>query len=542
MGATTLRGAHLGAIDIITHRHLLLDYGERVVEPEMIEPVVIEPVVNREKLLHLLALQTEYPTLDYKASCDLRKQCPDRQRNQVELAKDVGAMSVRGGFIVGGVDGHGVPTGEMTPAHAAAFDEAQLRPVLLRWLPETLEIRTQSHEVHGQHVVVIYIAPNPAGCAFFRADGQYGQGKDSKTIFRQGEVFYREGTESRRLSQQGLEQVIAQRVQRERARWEAEHAAEFRRLAHELTTGGAGQQITRAPAAAFNLTLEVDVLTAAAIELLRAGDDIPLRLLLNDARTQARHLLAQGDVAALTGLVDRVTCLAATFLTLERPQWFERAIATLASIYDLPLEAVGIGRSYVPSPIAAFWLMVCERVLALGSLAVRLRNWPAVAVLAAHRIPISDTSQRTWIHHTGVMINRAELLKDQTEGAVFLLSRARAVVRQLTCLHPDLPGEDERILTSLTQFDFLACLVGCHLRAGYYPNFAPFETWRTRPVTELLLHEPSMRQVIFSGDDRRLAAALRQIDAEAQQAGWKYDGWAGYSDPVENFITTHLPM
>ncbi|MEU7455949.1 hypothetical protein [Streptosporangium roseum] len=60
----------------------------------------------------------------------------------------------------------------MTPAHTAAFDEALSRPMPARWLPETSEIRTQSHEIHGHHVVVIHIAPNPTGCAFFRADGQ----------------------------------------------------------------------------------------------------------------------------------------------------------------------------------------------------------------------------------------------------------------------------------------------------------------------------------------------------------------------------------
>ena len=56
-------------------------------------PVVVEPVVNREKLRELLALETEYPTLDLKSGCDLSE-----KREEIELAKDVGAMSVEGGF------------------------------------------------------------------------------------------------------------------------------------------------------------------------------------------------------------------------------------------------------------------------------------------------------------------------------------------------------------------------------------------------------------------------------------------------------------
>ncbi len=79
-------------------------------QPQPPEPVVIEPVVNREKLRELQALEAEYPTLDFKSGCDLRE-----KREQVELAKDVGAMSVRGGFLVIGVDGHRPP--EVVPLH-----------------------------------------------------------------------------------------------------------------------------------------------------------------------------------------------------------------------------------------------------------------------------------------------------------------------------------------------------------------------------------------------------------------------------------------
>jgi hypothetical protein len=63
------------------------------------DPVVVEPVVNREKLHELLRWEAEYPTLDFKSDCD-----PSLPRDLVELAKDVGTMSVRGGFLIIGVD------------------------------------------------------------------------------------------------------------------------------------------------------------------------------------------------------------------------------------------------------------------------------------------------------------------------------------------------------------------------------------------------------------------------------------------------------
>ena len=173
------------------------------------KPVVVEPVVNMRKLLELLELQTEGPTVDYKELYDLRKDAPLRKRHLVELAKHVGAMSVQGGFLVVGVDDHGVPTGALSVEQASYFDEARLRPMLLTWLPKALEIRSQKHEIDGKPVVLIYVARNPAGFAVFEADGQYSDGKKTTTVFSKGDIFWRDGTQSCRIDQRGLEQIIA---------------------------------------------------------------------------------------------------------------------------------------------------------------------------------------------------------------------------------------------------------------------------------------------------------------------------------------------
>jgi hypothetical protein len=173
------------------------------------EPVVVEPVVSKRKLLELLELQTEGPTVDYKELYDLRKDSPLRKRHQVELAKHVGAMSVRGGFLVVGVNDQAVPTGALSVTQAAFFDEARLRPMLLTWLPESLEIRSQRHEIDGKTVVLIYVAPNPAGYAIFKADGQYGDEKKTTTVFSEGDIFFRDGTQSRKVTGRGLELIIS---------------------------------------------------------------------------------------------------------------------------------------------------------------------------------------------------------------------------------------------------------------------------------------------------------------------------------------------
>ncbi len=505
------------------------------------EPVVVEPVVNREKLRELLALETEYPTLDFKSSCDLGE-----KREQVELAKDVGAMSLRGGFLVIGVDGLGKPTGQVTLEQAKLFDEARLRPKLLKWLPDSLEIYSQVHDVDGHWVVLVYVAPNPSGCAFLRADGQYDKpGKTStEVVFREGEVFCRDGSKSVRLNHHGLENVIRQRVASERVRWEAQRAESYRRLADELRAGVAGQGVARGPAAEFNLTLEPDVLVEAAIELLRADDDIPLRRLLSRAIPDLRALFRSGDEEATTGLLDRLTCLAATYLTLARRDWFEQVVDTLISVYAIGFENQAPIDNIPPRPSATLWLAIIERVLALGSLAVRRSEWHAVRDLAAPKPADMHEIYPTWLRHAVTMANRAELLayREEDETLDSLLSRARNVVRHSECLRPDVEVDDEKVLISLTQFDFLANLVAMadsNNKRGIHPDFARFYAERTRPAAQRLLREPAMREIIYPGDDHHLAAALHTIDYDARRVGTHFDGWDGYTQDVNTFIRDH---
>ncbi|WP_409495999.1 helix-turn-helix domain-containing protein [Amycolatopsis sp. cmx-11-12] len=508
-------------------------------QPQSLEPVVIEPVVNREKLRELLALETEYPTLDFKSCYDLTE-----KHDQVDLAKHVGAMSVRGGFLVIGVDGQGKPTGNVTVEQAKLFDEARLRPKLLKWLPDTLEIYSQAHDVDGHHVVLVHVAPNPAGCAFFRADGQYDQpGRASKVVFREGEVFHRDGTQSVRLNHQGLEQVIRQRVERERERWQAEHAESYRRLADELRAGATGQHVAQGPSVEFNLALEPDVLVEAAIELLRANDDIPFRRMLSRAVPELRDLFRSGDEEGANGRLDRLTCLAATFLELVRHEWFEQVVDTLMSIYGIGFENEAPIVNAPPRRSAVLWLAIIERVLALGSLAVRRNDWQAVRALVARRHPDMNEMYTTWLRHAMTMASRAELLTTRDgsrEVLDSLLSRARNVARRIEWLRPDAGPEDEKILTGLTQFDFLAGLVtmaNSDNKSGIVPNFARFDTERTRPAAQRLLREPDMRQIIYPGDDQFFADALHTIDRDAQRAGFLYDGWEGYTRDVNIFIS-----
>lgn len=508
-----------------------------MVSPPPREPVVVEPVVNTEKLRQLLALETEYATLDFKRSSDLGE-----KRDLVELVKDVGAMSVRGGYLVIGVDGQGIPTGLLTEAQARHFDEAQLHSKLRKWLPATLEICSQVHEIDGHRVGLVYVAPYPAGCVFFRADGQHDQaGKASKVVFREGEVFFRDGTESVRLNQHGLELVIQQRVAHERELWEAQHAESYRRLAAEVRRGAVGQQVAEGAAAEFNLALEPDVLVETAIELMRREDDIPLRRMLLGAVVEVRALLESGDEDGVVGVIDRLTSVAAASLELRRRAWFELVIEAVGSIYGVGYEG-SVVVNVPPRGPSLLWLTIIEHVMALGSLAVRRQDWAAVGDLATQQHPQMQGLYRSWLQHAMAMAHRAGLLtvrNDGTGDVDSVLGRARNVVRRLAWLRADTAPEDEGVLNGLTQFDFLASLItmsNSNNNTSNYPDFARYRGERTQSVARLVLTDPALRQCVYPGDDHQLAVALNEIDREAQRVAFRYDGWYGYTQDVKEFI------
>jgi predicted HTH transcriptional regulator len=161
----------------------------------------VPPIVNEDHLRVLLGEQHESEILDYKRELNL-SDAAAKTRALVETAKDVAAMaSGRGGHIVVGADGRGQPTGRVTAADAEHLDEARLRPRLERYLPDGLRIHTATHEVDGKILVLIHVSPHEDGLVIMKKKGSYKQGADEKTTFREGDIFIRRGTESRRIGQ-----------------------------------------------------------------------------------------------------------------------------------------------------------------------------------------------------------------------------------------------------------------------------------------------------------------------------------------------------
>jgi hypothetical protein len=483
----------------------------------------VEPVVSEEKLRVLLAEQHESTSLDYKREADL-----SIKRTAVELAKDVAAMQVEGGFIVVGADDHGHPTGLVTPADASLFDEARLRSKLRRWLPEPFGILTASHVIDGNLMVLIYVEPNPAGWVVMADDGRYDN--NQPLVFRRGDVFVRHGTASELWNQTDIDRIIDRRVAHEKEAWRSELSEEIRRLG----VASAGAQVAYGPVAGVTWQLDADTFDGVVLELLRRNDDVPLRVLLGRAATEAGRLLETDAADDLQTLLDRLLQLGSLAAFTARDTWVRAVIDVLVAIYERGINLPSDRRR------AALWMDLMARVFALGGLVVRTRHWSALRDLVLQRPRGMHELYANWVRHAYTHAARAELPEPDDEGQRRHLSfvdvGARAASR-VGAAHVDGASDDD-VLDSVAQFDALAALIAGVGKSGtereyraYYPTFHLWYSHRVEPVLAQLIADQDLRDIVVPGmSDRELAQVLLSL-ARPPEALWSAAPWVGYESP-----------
>ena len=515
--------------------------------------VVLDGRVTDEKLAELLDLQAEQPELDFKGIIS-----PGTTEGLVELALHVGAMSVAGGYLVGGVDSHGVPTGEMDRCDTRLFDEARLAPKLHKYLPASVSIRSRVAQRHGHTVVLIYVAPHPNGYAIFHTAGQYrGQNGKDVIAFRAGDAYWREGTRSVRISQAGMEQIIALRIAVAKNDWIDEQQAIRRSEREEIERGYAARDLARAPLGTLNFGLAADELRIAVLELLRADDRIALHHLMNDATRRAAAAIENDDEDELARLLDRIAGLGAVFLEYEQDELFTRIIGIFADIYSMPIRPhddlrLGMSASIDPTERAPhIFLTVIERIYGLGALAVRLHRWEAIRVLTLQRPERTGDYYNSWLRHALTMGSRAKQLERRDDNGrtipTSLLTRAAMVIGQEPALHPD-TSDSDAILTSLAQFDLLANLAaiddsGSTASKVFYPNWARFQQERIQPIADRVVTDSELRQAVFRNhSDAELAIVFQSIGEMANSEAFRYDGFWGWGQTlVGEFIEKNAP-
>jgi hypothetical protein len=494
---------------------------------------VVEPRVTREKLDELLDLGAEHENLDYKETCDL-----DVKADLVEIAKDIGAMQFDGGFIVIGADSSGALTGRLTETEAEKFDEANLRNKIDKWIEPPLDLLVCVHNVEGNWAVLIYVGRSSAGACVFAADGQYeGQGGKIRVAFRQGDVYVRDGSRSTRWRQSDVAKFRARIREAEKEAWRSEFSSDIEGIIRASTAANA---VAEGPASLLTWQLDDATFEDAVTEQLRRGDEIPLKLLLDRMPQDAERLIQEGNLADLGTLLDRLACLLTLMIRLDLTDWFHRIIETLVAIYNLTFDEHGVDRSNAQT--AAIQLAVIERVMAVGAYAVRRSAWEYLSELVLQQ-PTSNYPEiyTNWIRHAGTMAARAHLLEEvDNQGRpteIGLLSQVMARINRLGCVHPDLEADDDRLLSSVAQFDALAMLAVLTSAPGdrdypYYPNFARYYWRRIEPILARVITDSDLRSALAIGTDEELARDLHDMLSMASSEARQFRGGDPLSDPT----------
>lgn len=524
-------------------------------------PFALDGTVTLDKLLELLAVQTELPELDYKRECNLSS-----ARGLVELTKDIGAMSILGGYLVIGADDSGNSVG-LPDGQASLYDQATLSAKIAKYLPNGVEIRSAVHELANgtglRAVALVWVGPHPDGWCVFTRNGDYMEAGRTRTAFRAGEVYARHGTRSEPWNQADIAAARSGLVARAKDSWRAEHAEETRRALQAALSGVA---VAAGPSAAFTWHLDRASFEAAAVELIRRDDDVPVRLMLRAAAAEAQRLvLLPGSTGAtdLSVVLDRIAAVAALGLDLRRSSFTNMAVRTLLDTYGWAVEDLRVHTSQ-HRLVPVLWLRIAERIYSLGALAVRLQDWVAVRELALAPVPALAREQRrsTWHRDALTQASRARLLTEQQPDGrtreLWLLLFARAAAAAEPVLRPDLPEEvsasyasPDPLLDSLCQFDLLVTVVSgvaadatdeTALLDVSYPNYARAYSGRANQIVRPLVFDPQVRQALLAGArDRQLALVLDLADRVAQREGQAFRGWESYTDcAVRSFISDHL--
>ncbi|KRF11034.1 hypothetical protein ASH02_19550 [Nocardioides sp. Soil796] len=506
---------------------------------------MVEPVVTAEKLASVLAAGCEMPSLDFKQVVDL-----DEHSALVEFAKDVAALRSCGGYLVVGVNDEGEVIG-LDEALAAKFDEANLRQKLEKFLHPTSLIAAR-HTIDGKHVVLVFIPSHPLGFTVVKALGEYTKpGGRQKVLLRPGDVFVRHGTSSERWAEVDVQALLGPRDNALRE----SHRAEFAAMVAAIQSGAQGQSIASGPVQSLVWQLDQASFDGAVVELLRRDDLVPIRLFLVRTPAELRSGVNRGDRDEFNTILDRLVSLGAIALTLGHTNLAVEVTEALANIYEASAIVSYPVSDAKPVRPQFVWLDVLAHVVALGGLAVVMKEWSAVRALALQ--PAPDTWYASWLRHGLTEAARANIFPTTASGQPeqgALIPLARRVAHRLPGLRPYAP-DDERydatpgadiapidpVLDSLCAFDALAALVVMSDLPSerfddhhYYPSFGHYYSTRSEPTWARVLKDPTMREVLLPGvDDETLGRAM---STAAQVAHTVVQGRWGLWDVNDNAV------
>ncbi|MGR0319889.1 AlbA family DNA-binding domain-containing protein [Agromyces sp. ZXT2-3] len=496
--------------------------------------VVVDARVTREKLLELLEIGAEHEELDYKSTLDLAS---GKRRDSLEFVKDACALAnlPQGGYLVVGVNDEGEPATEADPINSAHFDSAALLQKVESYVDQTFPIVSAVHTITAQNgvdwsVAVVYVGP-PATMfpVPIKKVGEYEDEKGKHTILRVGDLFVRDGTRSVRVASRHWPMLLVNHTERIKAEARSDIDNIIDRIVQQL--GNAGSSHASVP---IDIDMENETFARA---LMSRPERKRLNVVLDDARSRLVH--ATGATAlddAGVNALDKLAIVGATAIRLRRPNVLRDVVQVLRDIYELaPHPSVFVVHltGERDRATAILWREILVRVIALGSLAIRVHDWGAVRSLAL--VPFEEVEgfgYPSWLRHGLVFAARANVLEGDGEDAEsrggLILSRARQFSISTPQVAPDLkladgptsetePAGSDLVLDSACQFDILWCVLAAaddpaDEHTTFYPNAAAFDRRRIDPILEQLSSQPALRDELLPGlSDEAIAVAVANV-------------------------------
>lgn len=506
--------------------------------------VVWDGRTDEEKLQELLRLG-EQTQLDFKVELDLR----DR-KHELDFVKDAVAMANRppGGYILIGITDEGnLPKKPWRIKNPQMFDGATLRDKIGKYIEADVEVVSQIHTINGSDVVVVAIFSTRSGLPVpMMSVGQYnkpnGKGRmKTKTVFRPGEIFIRDGAGNVPVRYRDWPSVLAKHNHQMKEAATSDVNSLMSKLADAI--GGGGK---------VNVPLEpflADETVSSAIRAnIRQGNRAELKIFLQNSRDE---IVTSDD--KIKPLVRLVGVGSEAMLADDH----DLAIKTIETMYDAFTSIAKSPRSVAATIVAAYLF---------GAAAVRTGCWELIPELVLRPFQRTPAHPRysSWIRYGQIEASAhnqypfsSQPLEDENpdDDNGTMISEGLSWARNYPLVRPDVlhdfglnnnkTRKTDTLLNSLCQFDFLyAWLVNASARqhggGGAYAASSAFKHWRTLPIIERTITNGEMRAKLFPvSKEKEIAQALRSTYSHAEKVSNRekyFTGWEPLPDWISDFI------
>ncbi|WP_022871549.1 AlbA family DNA-binding domain-containing protein [Yaniella halotolerans] len=506
--------------------------------------VVWDGRTDEEKLQELLRLG-EQTQLEFKVELDLR----DR-KHELDFVKDAVAMANRppGGYILVGITDEGtLPDKPWRIKNPQMFDGATLRDKIGKYIEADIEVVSQIHTVNGSDVVVVAIFSTRSGLPVpMMRVGQYnkpnGKGRmKTKTVFRPGEIFIRDGAGNVPVRYRDWPSVLAQHDQH----MKEAATSDVNSLMSKLADAIGGNSKVNVPLEPF---LADETVSSAIRANIRQGNRAELKIFLQNSRD---------DIVTNDDLIKPLVRLVGVGCEAMLADDHDLAIKTLETMYDA-FTSISKSPSAVATTVVAGYLF--------GAAAIRTGSWELIPELVLRPFQRTPTHARysSWIRYGQIEASVhnqypfssqpvQENPHDEDNGT--MISEGLSWARTFPLLRPDVLHDfglntnkartTETLLNSLCQFDFLyAWMVNASARqhggGGAYAASSAFKHWRTLPIIERTITNGEIRAKLFpASTEKEIAQALRSTYTHAEKVSNRekyFTGWEPLPPWIAEFI------